>query len=42
MIKPAMIPPKIGAAQYNQWNSQNPEITAGQKVINYGQRHLRM
>jgi len=26
MIKPAMIPPKIGAAQYNQWNSQNPEI----------------
>jgi len=33
MIKPAIIPPKIGAAQYNQWNSQNPEINAGPNVL---------
>jgi len=33
MINPAIIPPKIGAAQYNQWNSQNPEINAGPNVL---------
>jgi len=33
MIKPAIIPPNIGAAQYNQWNSQKPEINAGPNVL---------
>ncbi len=28
-----MIPPNIGAAQYIQWNSQNPEINAGPNVL---------
>ena len=33
MINPAIIPPSIGAAQYNQWNSQNPDINAGPNVL---------